>query len=272
MRRKHELNALKETPPWEWPEDAGKTLLTILRDEQASESDRVLAAELAGDSTVINDELADRLLSIVQSGAEPERLRATSAIALGPVLELSDTDGFDDPEDTPITEDTFLRIQESFRKLYSDTSVPKEVRRRVLEASVRALQDWHKGAVRSAYANRDEDWKLTAVFAMGFVPGFGDQILEALESSNPEIEREAVQAAGNQGVEAAWPHVAALLASEDTDKPLLLAAIEAAAYIRPDEAGILLVDLADSRDEEIAEAAQDAMAMSEGLSGAVDDV
>lgn len=271
MRRNLELNALKETPPWEWPDDAGKTLLAILRDDQADESDRVLAAELAGDSTVINDELADLLMSIVRSGDEPAALRASSAIALGPVLDLSDTDGFDDPEDTPITEDTFLKIQESFRELYADASIPKEVRRRILEASVRAPQDWHADAIRAAYANKDEGWKLTAVFAMGYVPGFGDQILEALESSNPEIHLEAVGAAGNRELKAAWPHLAALLTSEDTDKPLLLAAIEAVTYIRPDEAGELLADLAISDDEEIADAAQEAMSMAEALSGDGED-
>lgn len=272
MRRNLELNALQETPPWEWPEDAGKTLLAILRDNQADESDRVLAAELAGDSTVINDELADRLLSIVQSSNEPAPLRATSAIALGPVLELADTDGFEDPEDTPITEDTFLKIQKTFRRIYADASVPKEVRRRILEASVRALQDWHADAIRAAYANKDEEWKLTAVFAMGYVPGFGKQILEALESSNAEIHREAVSAAGNREVKAAWPHLAALLTSQGTDKSLLLAAIEAVTYVRPDEAGELLADLAISDDEEIAEAAQEAMSMAEALSGDADDL
>lgn len=44
--------------------------------------------------------------------------------------------------------------------------VPKEVRRRVLEGSVRAPQDWHKDAITEAYAGNDELWKLTAVFAM----------------------------------------------------------------------------------------------------------
>ncbi len=52
------LKALKDTPPWEWPESAGKTLLDILQDAQAGASDRLLAAELAGDFTVIEDKLA----------------------------------------------------------------------------------------------------------------------------------------------------------------------------------------------------------------------
>ncbi len=261
-----DLKTMKETPPWDWPEGSGKRFLEVLRDEQADESDRLLAAELAGDLTAINDELADELLIIVGSGEEAEQLRAKAAISLGPVLEYGDQDGFEAPHDVPITEDTFRKIQESLREVYMDADVPKEVRRRVLEASVRAPRDWHQDAIRSAYSSADEDWKLTAVFCMGWVRGFDDQILEALESGNPEIHYQAVCAAGESEVDGAWSHVAALVGAEDTDKPLLLAAIDAVAGIRPREAGVILVDLTNAEDEEIVEAAYEAMAMAEGTS------
>jgi HEAT repeat protein len=265
------LKALKDTPPWEWPENAGKTLLDILQDAQAGASDRLLAAELAGDLVVMEDKLADALLSIVGSGDEAEALRAQAAISLGPVLEQADTDGFEDPDDVPISEATFRRIQESLRKLYADADVPKGLRRRILEASVRAPQEWHPDAIRAAYASEDEAWRLTAVFCMRYVRGFDAQILEALESGNPEIQYEAVCAAGNWGVEGAWPHIAALVASGETDKPLRLAAIEAVASIRPQEAPEILADLTDSEDEDIVETAYEAMAMAEGQSDELDE-
>ena len=66
-------------------------------------------------------------------------------------------------------------------------------------------------------------------------------------------------------MDAAWPHITALLTSSATSKDLLLAAIEAVATIRPREAGPLLVDLVDSEDEDIAEAADEAMSMAEGM-------
>ena len=47
------VSTLKDTPPWDWPEGTGKQLLDILRDDQATESELFLAAELAGDFTVI---------------------------------------------------------------------------------------------------------------------------------------------------------------------------------------------------------------------------
>ena len=262
-----DLKTLKDIPPWDWPGDAGKMFLGILRDGQADESDRLLAAELAGDFTVISDELVGALLSILRSGVEPDELRCQAAISLGPALESADTDGFDDPDDVPITEQTFHMIQESLRKLYMDADVPKNVRRRILEASVRAPQDWHQDAVRAAYSSDDGDWTLTAVFGMRFVRGFDEQILEALKNANPDVHYEAVCAAGNCGVDAAWPHITALVTSKATEKPLLLAAIDAVTSIRPREAGGIIVHLTDSDDEDIAEAADEAMAMAEGYLG-----
>jgi hypothetical protein len=261
-----DLKTLLDTPPWDWPEGAGKMFCEILRDEQADQSDRLVAAELAGDLTVINDKLVDALLSIVHRGDQPEQLRAKAAISLGPVLEQVET-AFEIPDDVPITQRTFRRIKASLRKLYLDGSVPKEVRRRILEASVRAPQDyWHWEAIRAAYFSEDKEWKLTAVFSMRWVRGFDDQILEALESADPEIQYEAVCAAGNWELDAAWSHVAALVTSKGTQKPLLLTAIAAVASIRPREAGDILLDLTDGDDEDIVEAANEAMAMAEGTS------
>ena len=260
-----DLKTLYDTPPWDWPEGTAKMFLGILRDDQADESERLLAAELAGDSTVINDDLADALLSILRNGDESEELRGKAVISLGPALEYAYMDGFEDPDEVPISEETFSGIQESLRELYMDAGVPKEVRRRILEASVRAPQDWHQDAILAAYSNDDESWRLTAVFCMRFVRGFNDQILEALETENQDIHYEAVCAAGNWEVDAAWSHIASLVTKEETEKSLLLAAIEAVAGIRPQEVAEILIDLTDSDDEDIVEAAYEAMAIAEGL-------
>ena len=261
-----DLKILQDTPPWDWPRGIGQKFLSILRDPKAKASDRLLAADLAGDFTVINDPLAHALLAIVGNAAEPEELRAAAAISLGPALEQADIDEFDDPESVPISEKTFHKIQQSLRKVYDDSGVPKFVRRRILEAAVRAPEDWHTDAIRSAYASPDPEWKLTAVFGMRHVRGFDEQIVEALESADPLIHYEAVCAAGVWEIDAAWPHVVALLAAPGIDKDLLIAAMHAVASIRPREAGVLLVDLADSPDEDIAEAASEAVAEAEGLS------
>jgi HEAT repeat protein len=266
-----DVKTLAKIPPWEWPDGTDTALLDILRDGRASASDRLVAAELAGDVTVINDEIVAALLATLQSRDESQKLRGQAAISLGPVLEYADTEEFDDPDSVPIAEPTFHKIQESLRKLYMDAGVPKDVRRRILEAAVRAPQDWQRDAIRAAYASDDEAWRLTAVFCMRFVRGFDQQILEALESGNPDIHYEAVCAAGNWEVEGAWPHVVALVTSGRPEKRLLLAAIEAVGTIRPREAADILDDLADSSDEDIADAVSEALAMAAGLAGEGDE-
>jgi hypothetical protein len=266
-----DLKTLLDRPPWDWPRNAGRMFRKILMDPWANESDRLVAAQLAGDLTVITDDLADALLAVVGSANEPEQLRAQAAVSLGPVLEQAEADGFEDPNDVPIAERTFRNIQDSLRKLYFDNGTPKEVRRRILEASVRASEAWHQDAIRYAYFSGDEEWMLTAVFSMRWVGGFDDQILAALKNADLEIHSEAVNAAGNWELDAAWSHLVELVNGAHTPKPLLLAAIGAVGSIRPAEARKILVDLADSEDEEIAEAAEEASAMFELASDEEDD-
>jgi len=256
-----DLKTLETIPPWEWPPYAGGIILDVLRNDQAEASDRLLAAELAGDSADINDELAGALLSILQNDNEPEALRALAVISLGPALEYAYMDGFDDPEEVPITEPMFRNIQKTLHGLYRDARVPRKVRRRILESSVRAPEDWHKEAVRAAYRSNEEDWKLTAVFCMQYIDGFDEQIFESIGSKNPDILYEAICAAGNWEIDAAWPHIAALISSDQTDKELLLAAIEASVMIRPEEAAEILDPLTDSDDEDIVDAVYEALAM-----------
>lgn len=266
-----DLKELAETPPWDWPEGAGETILEVLRDREADVDDRLLAAELAGDFVVIDDELALALVSLAEDGGEPGELRGQAAISLGAALEHVDTFGFDDPDDTVITEEVFVQVQKSLEALHGDDHTPAEVRRRALEASVRAPQDWHREAIGQAYARTEADWKLTAVFCMRFVRGFDEAIVESLESPDAETHEHAILAAANWGLQEAWPHVAALLESEDTDKTLLLALIEVVPLLRPGEAPVLLAPFADSDDDDIAEAVLEALGMAEALANEESD-
>jgi hypothetical protein len=259
------IKSLVDIPPWQWPKDAGKIILDVLRNDQADATDRLLAAELGGDSVAINDDLANVLLSILCNPREADPLRGQAAISLGPTLESADIDGFEEPDDVPITEPMFLKIRKVLQQLYMDAGTPKNVRRAILEASVRAPEKWHKSAVAAAYRSEDEDWKLTAVFCMQFIRGFDKQILESLKSPNPDIHYHAVCAAGDWEIAAAWPHIAALVASEKTEKELRLAAIEASAFILPHKASQILHPLLLSGDEDIVDAVYEALAMAEGM-------
>jgi len=260
-----DLKILENTPPWEWPVGADQYFLKFLGDDRAAESDRCLAAELAGDYTVINDEIAHALLLITGNLHESEKLRGNSVISLGTCLAHVDMMEFEDADDIMISEKTFNKIQETLHKLFLDTETPTDVRRRILEVSVQAPQDWHIENVAKAFTSGEEIWRQTAVFCMRFIRGFDDQILEALSDKNADIHYQAVCAAGNWAVDAAWPHIRALFDSDVTDKPLLLAAIDAVINIRPQEAAEVLGDLIDDDDQEIADAVYEALAMAEAL-------
>ena len=117
-----DLKILLDTPPWDWPRDAGKMFRKILIDRRAKASDRLIAAELAGDFTVINDDLAGALLAIVRDAGEPGPLRARAAISFGPALEQAFIGEFEDQDDVPITEGMYRNIQDSLQKLYFDPS------------------------------------------------------------------------------------------------------------------------------------------------------
>ena len=265
------LRTLQDTPPWDWPDDAAETFQEVLADRRADPSERLIAAKLAGDLVAIDDETAALLIRIVGSADEPEDLRAAAAISLGPVLELSDTDGFEDPDDVPISEETFRNIQGSLHSVYSDEGVPKLVRRRILEASVRSQEEWHREAILNAWSGGDREWMLTAAFAMKHVRGFDDQIMEALKNPDEEIHYQAVEAAGNWGVAGAWSHIAALAADPSTEKYLRIAAIGAIGTIRPAEALDILAEIDDSDDEDLEEAVMEARTMAEGASDWEDD-
>jgi hypothetical protein len=259
------LQQLMDTPPWEWPKDAKAIILATLKDRGAEAEDRLAAAELGGNMVTINDELAEALLAVAGNGSEEAPLRAMAAISLGPVLDQTDTDGFEDvtgmDEAPPISEPMFVKIKETLHQLFQDESNPKEVRRRIFEASLRASEDWHEAAIRAAYNTGDREWMLSAVFGMRWVQGFAKQILEALKSSDEEILYEAVEAAGSNELDAAWPKIEEIVKNPKSSKQLLIGAIGAVSSIRPEAAKELLRRLAKSKDEEIAEAAQEAISM-----------
>jgi HEAT repeats len=261
---------LREIAPWDWPEGTGSVLLRFLRDRKVDPSERLIAAELAGDLVVLDDEIARALLTAVADEDEGMEVRSTAAISLGPALEAFDIaddgesealDAFGISVEPQLTRALFQEVQKSFRRLYLDTHAPTSVRRAVLEASVRAPQEWHPSAVREAHASGDHAWQVTAVSCMQHFPGFEREILAALASGDPDLEYEAVRAAGAREVTAAFEHIANLISGENVDKSLRLAAIEAIASIRPDEAPEHLWELADSDDEDIADAAQEALAL-----------
>jgi len=266
------LRELSETPTWDWPDDAPEVLLAVLQDRTASLADRQLVATLVAEIDVMDDAFAAALLVIATDRAENVELRAAAALALGPSLEYADIlDPEELDEEEAFSAAAIRRVEESLHTLYDAVDTPDALRRAALEASVRAPRPWHEDAVRAAHTSADPAWRLAALFCLRFVDGFVPQILEALASDDPALRYQAVCAAGEQELEAAWPHVLAVLQEPAPDRELLIAAIDAAARIRPDEAIEAIERFTDSSDPDVAETALDAMAMARALSGEGDE-
>jgi hypothetical protein len=53
-----------------------------------------------------------KLLAILRNSEESQEVRARAVISLGPILDYADTEGFEDPDDVPISEGHFQQIQE----------------------------------------------------------------------------------------------------------------------------------------------------------------
>ncbi len=269
-----ELALLETNEPWNWPTDAGEQLLQLITEAALSEEERLLAVRLAGETLVMDDAIASALLALLGDGDQPEDLRGQAAISLGPALEQAELDRLADVDDLELPEElahvdledsllspTILReIKQRLRAVVDDESAPPLVRRRALEASVRAAEDWHEEAVQRAWDDGDPTWKLTAVFCMRFIGGFEAQILESLASEDDELVYEAVLAAGVWVLDDAWGPIRKLL-DQNEDRDLLMAAMEALPQIRPEQAEELLLPFTKHDDEEFVELANDIMAM-----------
>ena len=250
------------------------SVIRLLRNPDPAE--RQLAFEaIAG---VLNDALVEEILAIAE-GDESEEIRADAIIALGPTVEECGIDYDDEfelpPEFLPaVSREAFEELRTRLRAIHDDATQPTIVRRRALEVLVRDPQPWHSDAIRRPFAAADRDWKLTAIFAMGYVRGFEKEVLALLQDAEGDFLFEAVRAAAELGLEEGGGRIAELAESPETDPEVRLVAIEALPWVAPASRD-LLEDLSSDDDEEIAAAAEDALdeldarAMAEG--GEVDD-
>lgn len=267
------MRELADMAPWDWPQTASVSILEVLRDPEAPSDEREVAVELAGDLVVMNDDLARELLGILEDPSEPDSLRGRAAIAFGAALEdaeTADAEAFDEWDTPALSEAMLQRIKDALRTTFHNLDLANDIRRYALEASARAPEPWHADAVMAAYREEDFEWKLTAVFCMRFVPGFEAEIVEALESDDPMVFFQAVQASRDQEVPRAWPRIRELVQAAASGKPLLpddpeldratlMTAMHAVAMIRPDKAEEVLSEFFDSDDEDLAEVAMEAL-------------
>jgi hypothetical protein len=213
---------------------------------------------------VMDDGIAQTLLDIAGSDAADE-IRADAVVAFGPLIEECGNDYGDGPEfdfepdlGPPVSRETFAAIVRRLGELYADEGQATLVRRRAFEVLIRDPQPWHAAEIRKLFSSDDEEWRTTAVFAMGHIKGFASELAATVERAEGALLSEAVRAAGSMEVAAAAPRIRALATSANADLDLRLEAIHALPGVDPD-CFELLDEMTRSRNRAIADAADEAL-------------
>lgn len=214
-------------------------------------------------SVEMDDDLVREILGIARSGAA-EEVRADAIVALGPAVDECGVEYVDDEDvesseyGAPLSREAFVEVIDALRDLYDDERQPKLVRRRAFEVLVRDPQPWQQEAIRRDFASGDRDWKMTAIFSMGYVRGFEKELVDQLRTASGDLLYEAVRAAGRAEVQEAAPIIEGLAISEEADRDVRLEAIAALPAVDPD-CFDLLDELAESQDDEVRAAAEGAL-------------
>lgn len=253
------LQALEQMMACDWPPGSDRLILEALRSHD--DRDRHIALGLAGETLVMNDAIADALIAILESRDVAPDDRGTAAIALGPTLEECDTLDYEDELcPPPISQAKFSEVRAALQRVWRDGANHELVRRRAIEASVRAPEGWHEKAIREAFDKADSAWRLTAVFCAGYVCGFTNEVVDALDSKDHDLVLEAVRAADNQGMQLAGPALLSFASAPQTPRPIREAAIEALGHVDIPGRRRVLEELTIGRDAELADIAQFALA------------
>ncbi len=231
-------------------ESFGADFNAIFRSLLASEDDQIRAKALDGLWEMEEAGLIAPLVSILREDPS-ELVRARAATALGHFALLAELEELD-PHHSTLVRKTLL---ESIR----DEGEALEVRRRAVESVSSFGGEEIQGLIGKAYDHLAEKMRVSAVFAMGrsLDPRWSDIILIELENRNPEMRYEAAIASGQLQIAQA---VATLIdVIGDPDAEVRGGAIWALGQIGGREAKEALQTCCLSGDEELAEAAHEAL-------------
>ncbi len=147
--------------------------------------------------------LLDRL------GHDPEmEVRAAAASTLGRYVYMGEV------EEIPASH--LLRVEEALLGVFHGTG-PAEVRRRALEALAFSSREDIPGLIQTAYASPDQQFRVSALFAMGRSADerWAETVLAELNNTDNEIRFEAARSAGELELERAVSPLRKLLNDPD---------------------------------------------------------
>lgn len=186
-------------------------------------------------------------------------VRAAAALSLGRFLLLGEYD--------QLEHSIARRIENALLDAYHVNDQDAWVRRRVLEALANSSNEELPDMIQTAYEDDDEIMRIGAVFAMGRSadPMWHPIVLEELGSSDNAMLLEAVRASGELQIEEALPDLIRLLSDEDVE--IRDEAVWALGRIGGREARRALEACVASSDEDLSEAAEEALAEMDFMAG-----
>ena len=202
-----------------------------------------------------------RLISpLLRRLAEDEDLdvRAAAALSLGRYVLMGEFDQID--------ASAGKRVEQALLDAYEEDD-DVWVRRRALESLAYSSNDALPDMILEAYEDDDDILRIGAIFAMGRSadPRWNSLVLDELGSNDNAVLFEAARASGELEIEEAVPDLIKLLADEDVE--LRDTAIWALGRIGGREARRALKACCSSPDEDLQEAAQDALAELDFMAG-----
>jgi HEAT repeat protein len=202
--------------------------------------------------------LISPLIRCLEKDIDPD-VRAAAALSLGRFLLLGEFDQIDAR--------AAQRIETALMTAYHAEDQDVWVQRRALEALANSSHGELPDMILDAYEEHDDTLRIGAVFAMGRSadPRWNRYVLEELGNHDSAMLFEAARASGELEIEEAVPDLIRLLGDEDVE--IRDAAIWALGRIGGPEARRALKACCASDDEDLAEAAEDALAELEFMAG-----
>jgi HEAT repeat protein len=195
-------------------------------------------------------DLIPAFLTMMEKDSSPD-VRAAAAAALGGFVYMGEID--------EISSRILRRIEDCLLRV-TTSSDDKLVRRRALEALGVSSRDEVPPLIEKAYALKDADWQITALFAMGRSADarWKSQVLARLDDSRPIVRAEAAGTAGELELQEATKPLLKLLRDDDDD--VRAAVIWSLSQIGGDRvAEALEALLENNEDEDEAELIEDAL-------------
>jgi HEAT repeat protein len=240
-----------------------KHALTLLR-SLLDDADAEVRAEAIA---CLWDDPAPRWIDVLMHKATEDPhagVRAHAISALGRYVyegEAAELEGWDAP-DVDITPQDYARVTVFLLRIAQDPEEGISARRYAIEALAFRTEDPNVlDLIEWAYHHRDRRLKTSALFAMARNgnPRWTEYVLAELRSLDPQVQYEAVRAAGELGLHEATETLSELARGKGVRKSLRLLAIYALAETGDERALPVLERLTRSRDRDVRDVARDAL-------------